>query len=486
MYGKLTVGTLSLFAALNVACSSDGSDKSDTGKTTINWESCSDIETLQCAELEVPMDYKNPDSKRITLALIRKPSSNPDTRQSLLFNNGGPGGSGIAMLKSFHTRDSIPKELLSTYNLVSFDPRGVGKSTPVECAEFGLDEISSDPADKAAIELIHAQYTSYASACSEKYGDYLIHLGSLNVVRDMEEIRKALGEKKLNFVGYSYGTRLAALYLQEHPNSSGRMVLDAALNPDSSLQSMTRESLSAKESNLRLLFSQCAIYDPTCDAEALLATFNERIATLSSDTSIDAQMELELLSEFVSSAVAEPDFGELFAETLYYYLLNSDIALLLEFFNDPALQELFDPTQEKTDTTLRTAVYCSDDAFRPTPESLLNLLNEFKLISDNFAEGDIAYQAQCAGWPTSIEPLSPIATGVAPLSLVIGGTTDVLTPLGSSMSMAQAIGATFVRSEHPGHVSVFLGKSECVDDIVVDFLTNGLPPNITDCPAEKL
>jgi len=335
MHGKLTFCTLSLIVAFISGCSSDSTNSNGSARSTINWQSCSDIEALQCAELDVPMDYKNPDGRKITLALIRKPASGTETSQSLLINNGGPGGSGLAMLAGFHERDVIPERLLASYNLVSFDPRGVGKSESVECAEFGLQEISSNPVDQAAIELVHQQYTSYASACSEKYGDYLTHLGSLNVVRDMDQIRKALDEEKLNFVGYSYGTRLAALYLQEYPTSSGRMVLDGALHPDSSLLRIGQESIPVYESNMHLLLSQCAEFNPTCDTDSLLAKYIERIAALSGDTSVDSQLELELLSELVIGAVEEPEFGKLFAETIYNYLLNPDISLLVDFVTDP-------------------------------------------------------------------------------------------------------------------------------------------------------
>jgi len=481
MAGKLQMMTLGLSVALLAACSSDDSNKNNPPKPSVKWEECAEYKTLECAELKVPMDYSDVAGKQIDIALIRKPASEANTTQSLLFNPGGPGGSGLELLSALDQADLIPDKISSTYNLISFDPRGVGESTPVDCTGFGANDISVYPLDAAAVTLLHEQRTNYSKACSDKHGDYLTQLGSLNVVRDMDEIRKSIAEEKLNFIGYSYGTRLAALYLQEFPGTSGRIILDASVHPDSSVKRLFSESQIAQQANLRLLLSQCTGIDPDCDVDVQLEKFNARVRTLSSDFSAASQEEFEILGDLILSAVTMPEFGQLFADTAYNYLLEPDISVLQNFINQLPSELLAQPN---INTTAQVAVICADDAARPTPEDLQMLLTELNLTSDAFAEFNVAQIASCAGWPEAPEPLPVIATGAAPLSLVIGGTTDAQTPLTWSESMSQAIGGVFIRSEHSGHVSVFVGKSECANEIAINFLSDGLAPTVTECPAQ--
>lgn len=162
--------------------------------------------------------------------------------------------------------------------------------------------------------------------------------------------------------------------------------------------------------------------------------------------------------------------------------MEPDTSVLLNFIDQLPGGET--PGAANINVTVLTAVLCADDAFRPSTEYLQTLLDELNVTSDAFAESNVARIASCVGWPQTPEPLPAIATGAAPLSLVIGGTTDAQTPLTWSETMSEAIGGVFIRSEHLGHVGVFVGKSACLDDIAINFLTDGLRPTITDCPAE--
>jgi len=487
MHGKLAFCTLGLVVALTTACASDDQDNNNPTQSSIKWVTCADNESLECAELKVPMDYSKAAGEKIGVALIRKPATEANVKKSLLFNPGGPGISGIEFLTALIDENAIPERIQSTYHLVSFDPRGVGKSTPVECSGFGADDISAIPIDAATVALLHEQRTNYSAACSEKYGEYLTQLGSLNVIRDMDEIRKAMAEDKLNFIGVSYGTRLAALYLQEFPTTSGRVILDASVYPDSSYERIATGQLTAAQANLRQVFSQCTLFEPTCDVDSLLFKLNEHLRTLSNDFSGASADELELLSELIVEASKDTEFGQLFAETAYNYVQEPDIALLESFLEQ--LDQLLpgeSPDQPTPAFTAQTAVLCADDEYRPSVESLQVKLDEYNVISDVFAEAYLMFLARCAGWPVTPEPFLTIAADAAPPSLVIGGTTDVQTPLKWSEIMSEAIGGYFIRSEHTDHGAVFLGVSKCVDDIAVKFLTDGLRPTVTDCPAEQL
>ncbi len=468
----------------NIACSSNDSTTSAVAESTLDWQACKSVEALECAELQVPMDYSRTDSEKITLSLIRKPSSGDNKLGALLFNPGGPGGSGVELIESFHEIETIPDSITSAYDIVSFDPRGVGLSTPVSCVEFGLNDFDDYPKDAAAINQLHDQYASFASACSDKYGSYLQQLGSLNVVRDMEEIRKAMGEDKLNFVGYSYGTRLAALYLQEFPTSSGRIVLDGSVHPESSLDRLVRESLPVYQSNVRSAVAQCISFDSNCDVDGLMAVLDTRMSTLSDDQSVEAQLEFSILLELLTLVAEDPAIGMLAAGTLYEYLTTLDASVLI--LASAQLEELgiIGSSEEEGDETMSSAVICADDAFRPTPSSLVSLLAPFNDLSNFGAEAQLAQAAICANWPTALEPLPLITTSTAPLSLVIGGTTDAQTPIAWSEAMAQSIGGLFVTSEHLGHSVVFYNSSSCIDSIVEQFLLDGLAPTKTQCDSE--
>ena len=463
------------------ACSSDNDS---TPVSTLNWKSCESASQLQCTELLVPMDYRNTDGEKITLSLIRKPASGAQRKGSLMFNPGGPGGSGIELIKAFEQLDSIPSGIPDSYDLVSFDPRGVGESTPVDCTESGIGESNGYPVDENAIREMHAEISGSSAACSQQVGAYLQQLGSLNVVRDMERIRIALAEDKLDFIGYSYGTRLAALYLQEYPTSSGRIVLDASIHPDSSIIRLMKDTLFARQSGLRMLLSLCTQADASCDVDQLMEKLLQRVNDLATDES--AGDEFELFGEIIVAATEEPDIAAIAAAPVINYINTGDFSALVQFVINLDDDENDSSDDEEEDsTTVEIAVLCADDAHRPTEASLIELAAEFNLISDVFAENIVSQTAECAGWPEALEPLAPIGTGTAPLSLVIGGTTDTNTPLAWSEAMAQAIGGVFIRSEHKGHTSVFNGESECIDNLVEQFLMDGLTPATTECGLEE-
>ncbi len=471
---------LALIATLATACSSDNDPTPN-----LTWSACETGSTLECTTLRVPKDYGNIDGDKIDLALIRKAASGDQSLGALLFNPGGPGGSGIELIEAFEEIGSIPDAITAAYDIVSFDPRGIGQSTPVECSEIGSDNINGYPIDAIAVREVHTAITNANTACFQQHGEYLQQLGSLNVVRDMDEMRKALGEVKLNFIGYSYGTRLAALYLQTYPTTSGRMVLDGSVDPDSSLINLFRGSLPQLDTNLRSVLSQCTESDDNCDVDQLMNRLVDRVSQISVDPSAEGREEFGFLADIIVEATQSPEFGDLAAETLIEYINSFDPSVFDRFVTQlEALGFLDDEEGDEDNETAGVAVLCADDAARPDADTLVSLLSEFNQISDAFAEAQVTEAGLCADWPTALEPLPIIATSTAPVSLVIGGTTDAQTPLTWSEKMAESIGGIFIRSEHDGHTSVFNEQSDCIDAMVEQFLLDGLAPADTVCLAD--
>ncbi|MBL1099320.1 alpha/beta hydrolase [Streptomyces coffeae] len=186
--------------------------------------------SFQCATIKVPLDYSRPDGKKVSLAISRmKTSTAAERRGVLLLNPGGPGGSGIDM--PFTSSGELPASVKKKYDLVGFDPRGVGQSSPVTCGLTATEENWQRPyrADKLAKDVKWAR--TVAKKCDTKQGDRLSHITTRNTARDMDVIRAVLGEKKISYLGYSYGTYLGAVYTQLFPQHADRFVLDSAVDP---------------------------------------------------------------------------------------------------------------------------------------------------------------------------------------------------------------------------------------------------------------
>ncbi|MET0694777.1 MAG: alpha/beta fold hydrolase, partial [Propionibacteriaceae bacterium] len=190
----------------------------------LDWKPCQD---LLCARVLVPLDYRDPDGQAITLSLAKRAATGPTRLGTLFINPGGPGGSGVGFVSSFR------RVGLEGYDVVGWDPRGVGQSTPVGCSGFDLDDYSSmdtspdDPTEQS--ELLEAN-RELGLACLKQSGPLLEHISTVEVARDLDVLRGLVGDDKLNLFGASYGTQIGATYAQLFPARVGRMVLDGAVD----------------------------------------------------------------------------------------------------------------------------------------------------------------------------------------------------------------------------------------------------------------
>ncbi|MGV9311774.1 alpha/beta fold hydrolase [Streptomyces sp. NPDC003691] len=196
------------------------------------WRDCPTPESpeLRCATLKVPLDYRNPGGKKIDMEISRLQAADPQKRRGILvINPGGPGGSGLnlpGMLRSL-----LPAEVQDRYDLVGFDPRGVGQSTPLRCGLSPAEIAIERPYKKETFARDAAVSRSFAEKCRAAYGSDIKHFNTRNTARDIDSLRAALGEKKVNYFGISYGTYLGAVYTQLFPHRSDRFVLDSGVDP---------------------------------------------------------------------------------------------------------------------------------------------------------------------------------------------------------------------------------------------------------------
>ncbi|MFE5854840.1 alpha/beta fold hydrolase [Streptomyces sp. NPDC056500] len=198
----------------------------------LKWKRCvPDLPaTLQCAKIKVPLDHQKPTGKKTEVAISRMKTSTAAKRRGVLFfNPGGPGGSGLYM--PYDMMQMLPKSVRDRYDLIGFDPRGVNHSSPVSCGLTDKDLEWPRPYKAATYNKDVSWARGVADKCRKKVGDKLPHFTTRNTARDMDVIRAALGEKKISYLGYSYGTYLGAVYSQMFPSRADRFVLDSAVDP---------------------------------------------------------------------------------------------------------------------------------------------------------------------------------------------------------------------------------------------------------------
>ena len=462
------------------ACSSNNQSSSiepENPVSTLIWQNCGDQSLLQCTTLEVNSDPDDMDSESITLTLNRLPSLQDEREGIVLINPGGPGGSGIELLEELSSSGALPQALRDKFDFIGFDPRGVGGSTAVDCSEFGTTEINKYLATEQDIDQFVENQTAVATSCEQKYGAYLQHLGSQNVVHDMDAIRHAAGEEKIHYLGYSYGTRLGALYLQTYPENSGHFILDGSVKPEPDVEFLVTGNMEAMQTSLGAMLEECGSISMDCSGEQLMAQLENRITALAAN---GMEEELNIVAVMAFFAAQYPEVGPLLLAPLYEYLQTGDVTELRDIYNGGVSEFLTDG-----DDTTERAVMCADDATRPAANELKTLLANYNQQSDVFAEIVISQAGMCAGWPAALNPLPAIATSQAPLALVIGGTTDVLTLARWSEEMAQSIGGYYLESNHPGHTIVFTEQSSCADTIAEEFLLTGLQPVESVCLLEE-
>jgi len=477
MYAKtlFQLPVLGICAIAIASCSSNSESLPPTPSLT--WASCTDNDQVECATLAVPRDYQDTSAGNIELAIRRVPAP-AATRQGALFVHLGGQGAAADGVDDLIDPDpngyATPDELLAQYDLIGFDPRGSGRSTPIECTTLNPAEFNSYPRTDEDFLNYEAQATQVARDCFDKHGDFLLNLGSAAAVQDMDQIRQALGEEKINFLAVSFGTRMASLYLQTFPEHSGRFVLDAPLTPDPSLRLAGTLQLSQIQMNLETLLNNCALVDPDCDPETLISEASTRMDTLIAE---QANREFDLYLALLFFATDLSQAGGVIGP-LVDYLQDRNLALL-EADIGPFVEE----ADIGPNGAIELAVLCADDSARPDSNQLISDLAELNQISNVYAELTMGWPiSSCTGWPQATNPVAPITTNTAPQSLVIGGTTDQSTPIQGARETAAALGGYLIESEHAGHDTVYSIGNDCVDSVVTEFLLTGNLPTITRCP----
>jgi len=441
----------------------------------LRWRACGqfDDHDLDCAEVEVPVDYSQPDGDKLLLA-VRRIQADPyePYRGALLFNPGGPGGEGVDTTLSYY-EGGVFNEIAPGFDIIGFDPRGVAASGERGCGILPPDmypDSATAPQDlPAAIESYVAALHARGEQCERAWGTLFRQLGSNNVVRDMEEIRKALQEPVLNFYGASYGTRLGALYAHAYPETTGRIVLDAPVQPRANFVELVRGQFHQAIALHEQLFRDCESKKLSCTTNAR-QVFEQVLANAD---------QRDVRGDFVATwraALASPVGLQRNLAALAAEAANPGGDWIVSFIGRDG------GGGGISIVPLRT-VNCTDDTVEPpTVEQLVNVSAEFEQASPLFWVDFLAVPT-CTAWPTTRDPVPvPTATEGRPL-LVIGGTQDMRTPYPWAQAMTEALGnATLLTSNHYGHGAVGAG-SDCVKQNIRAYLTSGsMPATGATCP----
>jgi len=396
----------------------------------LEWTDCENHQGLECASVLVPLDYSNPEGDTISVAMARRQANPSTASRTLVLNPGGPGAHGIDFLESYVRLPDLPASITDTFNFVSFDPRGVGASESLNCNEDFLYSTNPYPTNRAQIESNHNQIIAFAQDCAMNNQGYFQHLGSNNVVRDLERI------------------------------SAGVL---------------------AGQANINRLAEACIGDVVVCTPGKFATDLQRRVNELA----VEAEsFESSLLWLVLKFAYSNPGFESEIIDDLAKYLETDDVQELIMLDEDLRISKREQDFNGRFNFSAFVAVMCADEPARPTVDSVDALLTEFNAVSDLLAEWLLINVSLCAGWPESVDPIPPIATNQAPASLVIGGTSDVQTPLVLAPQMAAAVGGQFLRSEHNGHITVFTGKNRCTDRAVETFLLTGNLPSVSVCEAD--
>jgi pimeloyl-ACP methyl ester carboxylesterase len=473
---------------------------------SLTWGGCQEFATtdrteesfadpgLQCARVEVPLDYTSPQGRSARIGLLRRPADSQQERLgSLLVNPGGPGASGMAAVASLASAVD-GTDLGRRFDLVGFDPRGIGASEPkIVCRttqEQDAERLDLDlDTSPAGIAQTESESQAYAALCAERVGkDVLATAGTRDVSRDMDVMRSALGDQKLNYLGYSYGTRIGTAYAEQFPGNVRAMVLDGALDPDENLvESLVNQGAGFQQSfdafvGWCLGQPQCWLASTPKDQAnqrfqellrplitAPLPLGNRQLsyndATIGTIQALYSDQLWPVLNRALTELIAGDGSTLLTLADLYYQRDTDGYSGSLDAFK---------------------AIRCLDDPPVTDPAVVREADRRYREAAPFLDDGNPPSAARdaCVFWPVppTFQPAKPNVDGL-PTVLVISTTGDPATPYQAGVELANQLNGRLLSFEGNQH-TVALQGVQCVDETISDYLVRlVLPKRKTLCVA---
>jgi pimeloyl-ACP methyl ester carboxylesterase len=446
----------------------------------LDWTRCHGSDA--CATLTVPLDYARPTGATIKIAVLKVPASDPAHRiGSLVVNPGGPGQPGTDFAE--RADGYFGQTVLKHYDVVGFDPRGVGESSPIRCVSdqqmTKFLQADPDPDNAAEGAAYQRLAQAFARGCVHQSGLLASHVSSVEVAKDMDVLRAALGEERLSYFGASYGTKLGTIYADLYPKRVGRFVLDGALDP--------------KLTNLPMLLAQAQGFET-----ALRAYVTHCVDQGNCFLGTDVETGLRRIKAFVDSVQKRPipaggrllSGGDAFTGVLlpmysrsYWPLLTrglqqafeGDGSLLLQFADSYAGRD----GDKYVDNSVQAinAINCLDDPTAVAADKIPALYPEFEKVAPTFAEAFAWIANGCIGQVAKSDAVAPPvgAPGAAPI-VVIGTTRDPATPYQWAVNLAHDLSSgVLITRDGDGHTG-YHSDNECVNHAVDSYLVNGVVP----------
>ncbi|WP_128434216.1 alpha/beta hydrolase [Streptomyces cyaneus] len=452
----------------------------DTAHTApLTWKKCGTKKypTLQCASLEVPLDHSRPRGRQITLALSRIPHTAKKYQGPLLVNPGGPGGSGLTL--AGFVASALPKAVAAQYDVIGFDPRGVGKSKPaLDCKPGHFAAVRRDAVPSTSqieqANLLRAE--AFARACGEKYGDVLPYIDTISSVRDMDRIRTALGARQINYFGYSYGTYLGAVYAKLFPERVRRAALDSVVDPTGVWYDDNLAQDHAFDARHRAFMAWIAKHDTTYrlgrDPEKVEAKWYAMRAALARRAAGGKVGASELEDTYIPGGYYN-GYWPYLAEVFAAYVNGKNADPLVEAY------EKFGAADASDDNgySIYTSVQCRDAAW-PRDWQEWRTDNWAVYAKAPFMTWNNAwYNAPCAFWPTSSLPSVSVANSKAPPVLLFQATEDAATPYAGAVTVHRLLArSSLVVEQGGGNHGITLGGNACLDKHLAAYLADGTVP----------
>ncbi len=452
----------------------------------VDWSSCG--KGFQCARIRVPLDWSKPDGQEIQIAANRLRASG-DRIGSLVVNPGGPGASGIEFAQA--ARQVFSASILQAYDIVGFDPRGIGQSAPVKClpdaqlgAYLAADGTPDTPAELTAA--LNGQQ-QFAQACQRNTGALLQHVDTVSTVKDIDVLRTVLGDDTLSFFGASYGTYMGAWYAQLFPWRVGRMTLDGAVDPTLTTQEYVDGQSGGFARTLKAFVRDCQsqkgcpLHGSVDQGLAQIGALVDRADATPLRTRDPAR---PLTQSLMTTGIAQGLYASQLWPALTIGLTNAisgDGSQLL------ALADLYVERDSKGHygqiNSANPAIFCLDLGETRTPQQIaadaVKVQAQFPPLGGAIAWSGIS----CAEWPyKQIVPRQRLtAPGAAPI-LVLGTVDDPATPYEWAQSLASQLSSGHLVTWNGSVHTAYRKGSQCVDDAVENYLLTGaLPPEGLRC-----
>jgi len=497
---KTAQASASATTAATASAQATATPSSDGATGTAGSSEETDTATFSCAVITVPLDYANPKGETISIAVKKRAATGGHAQGALFINPGGPGDSGVSFAE--RAGNAFSPDLLSAYDIIGFDPRGVGSSTAITCSSD--DDSSSSPAEPSATGTPSAGSTLSAGTASggESYEEWaestrqsfqelskqcgsntepaalLDHVDTVSAARDLDILRALAGQEKLNYLGFSYGTYLASVYAETFPGNTGRIVLDGAIDPSLSLAEQGLGQAKGFEQALRTYVDYCQ---------------SSSGCPLSGGTDAGVQQIRDLITSANSTPLATGDpkrtvTGADIVTALSEYLYTTEQ-------NWPPLTKALDQAinhrdgsafaaSEEQDSSSKDdgggafqAVTCLDYPVEGDTTTWAAQYEQAKREAPIFADSAVGMDLVCSVWGHNgtRKPAQIHARGAAPI-LVVGTTGDPATPYAWSKSLAEQLDSgQLLTWEGNGHTA-YGGDASCVNDAVDAYLISGTMP----------